>query len=60
MFLLVSKQPLWEDESLGSNITQKVAFLQVKIIPTSGGKDKMEPNQKKLNRLFEAQLIKER
>jgi hypothetical protein len=29
---------IWEDES--SNITQKVAILQVKIIPTIGGKDK--------------------
>jgi hypothetical protein len=25
----------WEDESLGSNITRKVAILQEKIIPTS-------------------------
>ena len=30
----------WE---LGSKIARKVAILQVKIIPTSGGKDKMEP-----------------
>jgi hypothetical protein len=33
----------WEDESLCSKITRKVAILQAKIIPTSGGKDKMEP-----------------
>jgi hypothetical protein len=30
----------WE---FGSNITQKVAILQAKIIPTIGGKDKMKP-----------------
>jgi hypothetical protein len=34
--------PLGRSE-LGLNITQKVAILQMKIIPTAGGKDKMKP-----------------
>jgi hypothetical protein len=43
MFLLVSKQPFGKMRDLGSKITRKVAILQMKIIPTKGGKDKMKP-----------------
>jgi hypothetical protein len=43
IFTQQNAETFWEDESLCSNITQKVAILQVKIIPTLGGKEKMKP-----------------
>jgi hypothetical protein len=44
MFLLVSKQPFGKMRDLGSNITQKVAILQMKIIPTSAAAEEEKIN----------------
>jgi hypothetical protein len=45
IFMKQNAGTFWEDERLSAaaDITQKVAILQMKIIPTAGGKDKMKP-----------------